>query len=117
MSGNGHLPFWYGNDKRTKYGAIKCKVDGITFDSRREAGVYQNLKLMEKGGVIRGFTRQVPYKFEHNGVKICEYRADFVVTFSDDHVEVWDAKGVKAKEYIIKKKMMKAFYDIDIVEV
>jgi len=72
---------------------------------------------MEKGGVIKGFERQVSYKFVHNGVKICEYRADFVVTFGDGRVEVWDAKGFKTDVYKLKKRMMMAFFNIYIVEV
>lgn len=102
---------------RSKYGAVKAEVDGIKFDSKKEARVYQQLKLMEKGGVIKGFERQVSYKFVHNGVKICEYRADFVVTFGDGRVEVWDAKGFKTDVYKLKKRMMMAFYNIYIVEV
>ena len=102
---------------RSKYGAVKVEVDGIKFDSNKEARVYQQLKLMEKGGVIKGFERQVSYKFVHNGVKICEYRADFVVTFGDGRVEVWDAKGFKTDVYKLKKRMMMAFFNIYIVEV
>jgi len=114
---NGHLPFWCGAEKpRSKYGSVKCKVDGITFDSKREAKVYGQLKLLEKSGIVKSFERQVPYKFEKNGERIV-YKADFVVTFKDGHTEVWDAKGVRTDVYIIKKKLMKMFFDIDIVEV
>jgi len=101
---------------RSKYGAIKTEVDGIKFDSRREARVYQQLKLMEKGGVVKSFERQKVYKFEGNGARIT-YRADFVVTFADGHVEVWDAKGYPNDRYPLKKKLMKIFYNIDVQEV
>jgi hypothetical protein len=101
---------------KSKYKAEWCEVDGIKFQSKREARVYQNLKLMEKSGAIKAFRRQVPYRFAGNGERIT-YRADFVVTFADGHAEVWDAKGFKTSEYIIKKKLMKIFYNIDIVEV
>jgi hypothetical protein len=101
---------------RSKYGSVKTEVDGIVFDSKKEAKVYQQLKLMKMAGEVLCFMRQVPYRFVHNGVTICTYRADFVVTFKD-RTEVWDAKGVRTKEYIIKRKMMKAFYNVDIVEV
>jgi protein associated with RNAse G/E len=103
--------------RRSKYGAVKTEIDGIKFDSKKEARVYQQLKLMEKGGAVLYFERQTRYKFEYNNIKICEYRADFLVTFRDGHREIWDAKGVRTKEYIIKKKMMKAFFNIGIVEV
>jgi DNA-binding Lrp family transcriptional regulator len=103
--------------RQHKYGAKWCEVDGVKFPSRKEARVYKQLKLMEKNGVIKGFKRQVPYKFVHNGVKLCEYRADFVITFLDGRVEVWDAKGFKTDLYKLKKIMMMAFYNIYIVEV
>jgi hypothetical protein len=101
---------------RSKYGAVKTKVDGITFDSKKEAKVYQQLMLLQQGRQVVHFERQVPYKFTGNGETIT-YRADFVVLFADKHTEVWDAKGFKTKEYILKKKLMKIFYNIDIVEV
>jgi len=101
---------------RSKYGAVKTKVDGITFDSKKEAKVYQQLVMLKRAGNVVHFERQVPYKFEMNGESIV-YRADFVVMFSDNHVEVWDAKGFKTPEYKIKKRLMKMFHNIDIVEV
>jgi len=101
---------------RSKYGAVKTEVDGIKFDSKREANVYRQLKLMEKAGVIKGFERQKVYKFEGNGARIT-YRADFVITFADGHEEVWDAKGYPNDTYPLKKKLMKIFYNIDVLEV
>jgi len=101
---------------KSKYKAKWCEVDGIKFQSRREARVYQNLKLMEKSGAVVKFERQVPYRFEGNGARIT-YRADFVITFADGHVEVWDAKGYPNDTYPLKKKLMKIFYNIDVLEV
>ena len=45
-----------------KYRNIKTEVDGIKFDSKREAQRYQELKLLEKGGVISNLELQP--KFE-----------------------------------------------------
>jgi len=36
-----------------KFGARRVILDGITFDSRKEARRYQQLKLLERAGVIR----------------------------------------------------------------
>jgi hypothetical protein len=102
--------------KRSKYGNVKTVVDGRTFDSKKEAGVYAQLKLMERNGAVTKIELQAPYKLEVNGVKICTYRADFVVTLKDGSVQVWDAKGFRTKEYRLKKKLMKALHNIDIVE-
>jgi hypothetical protein len=46
--------------KPSKYRAIPTTVDGIRFDSKREAARYGELKLLEKAGHIRGLTLQVP---------------------------------------------------------
>ena len=47
---------------RNKYGNKKTVVDGITFDSRKEAKRYQELKLLEKAGEIKDLRRQVKYE-------------------------------------------------------
>jgi hypothetical protein len=104
--------------RKNKYGNQRVVVDGRTFASKKEAKVYNDLKLLQTGGKIESIRCQVPYPFVFDGVKICSYRADFVVKWAGkDKEEVWDAKGFKTKEYIIKKKLMKAFYGINIVEV
>lgn len=38
--------------KKSKYGAVKTEVDGIMFDSKREASRYQELRLLEQAGEI-----------------------------------------------------------------
>ena len=44
-----YKPKWHKN----KYHAIKTELDGIEFDSRHEADVYAELKMLEKGGAIK----------------------------------------------------------------
>lgn len=98
-----------------KYNAKKTTVDGIVFDSAWEAKRYSTLKVMEKSGDIQDLELQVPFVLEVNGVKVCTYKADFVYQQEGAKV-VEDAKGVKTPEYNLKKKLMKAVYDIDIKE-
>ena len=45
--------------QRNKYHAKKCVVDGITFDSIKEAGRYRELRLLERAGKIRETSRDV----------------------------------------------------------
>ena len=52
-----------------------------------------------------------------NNLKICTYEADWTVYFKEGHKEVYDAKGFKTPVYKIKKKLMKALFNIDIQEV
>lgn len=98
-----------------KYGAKRTEVDGITFHSKREAARYQDLKLLERAGAIKELKLQVQYSFELNDVRICRYFADFVYRENGRQV-VEDSKGKRTKDYMIKKKMMKAFFAIEIFE-
>lgn len=48
--------------KKSKYGAVKTEVDGIKFDSKREASRYQELRLLEQAGEITNLLLQVPFE-------------------------------------------------------
>jgi len=61
-----------------KYRNVKTQLDGLTFDSKAEAAYYAELKLREKAGEVRHIRRQVRYPLDVNGIKICDYIADFV---------------------------------------
>ena len=117
-----------------KYRNIKKEVDGITFDSVKEANRYTELSLLEKSGEIQNLQRQVKYVLipsqrepdrigPQGGVykgkvieKECNYYADFVYTQNGETV-VEDTKGMKTKEYIIKRKLMLYIHGIRIKEV
>lgn len=102
--------------KRSKYGNKKVIVDGIKFDSKREAQRYGALQLMLKAGLISNLRLQVPYQITVNGMKVCKYVADFV--YEDKGVEiVEDVKGMKTPIYNLKKKLMKAVFGVVISEV
>lgn len=47
--------------KKSKYGAVKTEVDGIMFDSKREAKRYQELRLLEQAWEITNLRLQVPF--------------------------------------------------------
>lgn len=104
----------------SKYHARKITVYGITFDSRKEAARYGQLRLMEKAGIITDLRRQVKYELipKQEGERPCSYIADFVYdeTASGEHI-VEDVKGCRTKEYIIKRKLMLYRYGIHIREV
>lgn len=129
---------WYKyipNKSKSKYGANKTVVDGIEFDSKKEARRWQELKIMESAGLISDMQRQVKFILipaqrekdtigKRGGVikgKLIErevaYIADFVYQNEYGERIVEDTKGMKTKEYIIKRKMMLWFYGIRITEV
>lgn len=115
------------NFKKSKYHNVKVEVDGIKFDSGREAKRYKALKELQRLGIISELRLQIPYELcpaqyvlGFNGKQICarrsmKYIADFV--YIRDRVEIVnDSKGMRLKEYIQKKNLMKRIYDIDILE-
>lgn len=101
--------------KKSKFGNRKKVLDGITFDSTREARRYQDLVLMQKGGQINLLRRQVPYPIYIKGKKICDWLADFVY-IQNGLVVVEDSKGHKTDIYKLKKKMVEAEYGFRIRE-
>ena len=109
----------------SKYNAQKTTVDGITYDSRKEAQRAQELRLMLRAGVISNLREQVPYELipaqKNEYGKVIEravvYKADFVYDDEKGKTVVEDVKGVRTKEFIIKRKLMLYEYGIRIREV
>jgi hypothetical protein len=107
-----------------KYGNTKTEVDGIKFDSKKEANRWSELKLLAMAGKIRNLKRQVPIRCEVNGVLVCKYIADF--TYDEEcnagFMAYWgfvveDAKGFKTEVYKLKKKLVEACHGFEIREV
>ncbi len=102
-----------------KYNNRMTVVDGVTFDSIREACRWQELRLMEKAGEILELERQVSYELipKQKGERSVSYIADFRYKERDGKVVVEDAKGMRTPVFIIKKKLMLWVHGIRIVEV
>lgn len=94
-----------------KYKNIKAKVDGILFDSQKEANRYCELKLLLRAGQIQNLLRQVKFKLisKSSTERAVNYIADFVY-MQDGQTIVEDVKGIKTQTYIIKRKLMKERY-------
>ena len=124
----------------SKYYNIKTRAsDGIVFDSHKEARRWEQLLLLQKAGKIVELQRQVAYelipaqyetypRYSKKGDRIkdgqrllerkVEYVADFVYTDAETgETIVEDAKGMRTKEYILKRKLMLAVHSIRIKEV
>ena len=126
--------------RRQKYGNIKTRTaDGIDHDSRKEARRWNELLLLERSGEISDLRRQVKYVLipkqtesferysERTGRRLkdgertieseCSYIADFVyVDSATGKTVVEDSKGVRTKEYRIKKKLMLYVHGVKIHE-
>jgi hypothetical protein len=104
--------------KNPKYKNRKTVVDGITFDSQKEAHRWGVLKLMEKAGEIEELDRQVRFALRVNRQEICCYIADFTYRrkINGRGLIVEDVKGHRTRDYILKRKLMKAIHGIEVLE-
>lgn len=123
----------------SKYHSRKVEYQGLVFDSRKECNRYIYLKQLEDEGKIKGLERQVKFvlipeqreestevykKGSKKGSykpgklieKECSYYADFTY-LKDRQYVVEDVKGMKTKDYIIKRKLMLYIWHIRIREV
>ena len=104
-----------------KYRNKITELDGIKFHSRKEAARYSQLKLYEKGGLIKDLRLQVKYelipKLTINGKneRAISYIADFVYIDSVHNMEiVEDVKGMQTDTFKIKYRLMKQIHNIDV---
>ena len=121
---------------KSKYHSKKVTIDGMIFDSKKEARRYQELLFLERSNAIAGLQRQVkfvliPAQREPDtkgprGGKIkgkllereCSYIADFVYRdVMTNELIVEDTKGIRTTEYIIKRKLMLYIHKIRIREI
>ena len=98
--------------KYNKYKNKKVAIDNITFDSKKEARRYQELKLMEKAGLITNlalqpkFLLQDKFKYKNKTYRKIEYIADFsYVRVKDDVLVIEGVKGLKTDVYRATEKM------------
>lgn len=109
----------YGRRFGAKYGNTKVEVDGMPFDSKREAARWQELRLLERAGEISDLRRQVRYELVPKlpGERPVDYIADFVYRDKNGNEVVEDVKGVRTPAYVIKRKLMLWRHGIRIREV
>ena len=105
----------------------------IRFDSQREARRYDNLVAWQKTGEIKDLRLQVDFTLqeaytdtEGRRVRAIRYRADFTYLqrSMDREGHTWalvvedvKSRGTRTKDYLLKRKLMKERFGIDVVEV
>lgn len=107
-----------------KYKNTKTTVNGIEFDSKKEAKRYQDLLLLERAGVIRNLMLQqvfviVPSVILDGRKKpAVKYKADF--TYFDDakggRFVVEDVKGFRTPVYRLKRQLMMSVHGFEVLE-
>lgn len=117
--------------QKSKYLNQKTEVDGITFDSQKEARRFRTLWAMEQAGEIRDLRLQVNFTLQEayttpdgKRVRAIIYKADFTYRKRDENgdytlyiVEDVKSKATKTRTYEIKKKLMREKFQIEIQEV
>jgi len=95
-------------------------MDGIIFDSRSEMDRYADLKLLQRGKVIRELELQPAFPVEINGAHFCTYTADFAYVNEYGQKIVEDVKSAgteKDAAFRLRKKAAELFYGIQIFSV
>lgn len=101
----------------TKYRAKPTTVDGIRFHSKKESQRYLQWKLLEHSGAISCLELQPSFRLIVNDKLIATYRADakYLDTKTGELV-IEDVKGMRTREYKLKKKLFEALYGRTITE-
>ena len=109
-----------------KYHAKKWELDGMTFDSHKEARRWQELRYLLRAGIISDLQRQVEFELipaqrDASG-KLLEravtYKADFVYVENGQYVvEDVKSEATKTREYVIKRKLLLYTHGLRIKEV
>lgn len=106
----------------SKYHSTPTEVNGIRFDSKREANRWFELRMLERAGKIEKLKRQVKYLLipsQYRDGKCIEREASYIADFvyvKDGQLVVEDCKGFRTPEYKLKRKLMLERYDIRLVE-
>ena len=95
--------------------SVKTTIDGIKFDSKIEAKVYQEFKLDPLITILEYHPQFVlikPFK-RGKAIRGCKYSADFLILENGEQtvVEVKSAWSAKLADYGIRKKLFLKLYD------
>ncbi len=104
--------------KVNKYNAKKCEEDGYKFDSLRERKRYQELKVLQKVGIIKELTVHPVYVLEVNGQPICKMLPDFRY-IEEGKIVIEDVKSIATitDVYKLKKKLLRACFGLEVKEI
>jgi len=106
--------------KPSKYHNQHVTIDGITFDSQREAAYWQGLKARAAAGEITELRYHVVFPLlcpiEDRALMVTTYEADF--TYREfGHLHVVDVKGHRTQMYLLKKRWLQLQEGLRIEEV
>ena len=112
--------------RRSKYGNVRIKNAGVSFDSKSEQRRWGELLLLQRAGEIRNLKLHPRFHLDVNGVRICDYVADYAYEAKNEDPKVWpqwtkiveDRKAgavTQTRDFVIKRKLVLAIYGIHIL--
>ncbi|MGH1414853.1 MAG: DUF1064 domain-containing protein [Pelagimonas sp.] len=109
---------------KNKFGAQKVTVQGIKFDSKREANRWSELRTLERAGQISNLKLQVPIMLEGRDGPMMTRKGrqmrltvDFSYIDSKTGLTIFeDAKGMPTRDYEVRKAAAAA-QGVKVVEV
>lgn len=112
----------YAFQKINKYKNTNTEIDGIVFDSKKEAKRWSELKLLQRAGEISDLQRQVsitliPTHKTPSGktVRGMKYIADFTYTKGGIKI-IEDTKGYRTDVFKAKLKIMSYMLGLEVIE-
>ena len=119
------LPSW--GKRQSKFNNRRIKTAaGVSFDSQSEARRWDELLLLQRAGEIRKLELHPRFHLDVNGVRICDYIADFSYEAKNEDPKVWpqwtryveDRKAgtvTQTDVFRLKRKLMLAIHGIAIL--
>lgn len=101
---------------RSKYRNQRTFYNGRWYSSKKEAERAGELDLLVRSGSVKRWEAQPKFPIVYEGIKICSYIGDFKVEYPNGKIVIEDTKGFQTAIYKLKKKLVKAFYGIEIKE-
>lgn len=95
-------------------------VDGIVFDSKKEAARYAELRLLVRAGQISELEAQVPCNVRIAGRHFCTFTCDFVYRERDGKLvyeEVKSSGTAKDAAYRLRRKAAELYHGIEVTEI
>lgn len=104
--------------KRNKFGAVKTLVDGLTFDSKREAYHYGVLKQRERAGEIDRLECHPKFELKVDGALICKYKPDFKFFDKAQYrfrvIDVKSEPTAKKRDFVLTRKLYEAIFKTEL---
>ena len=100
---------------KPRFKPIRTVIDGVMFDSKREAARYNDLKLLMRSGKIRDLETHPAFDISINGKHICIVKLDFKYWSNETNALVYeDSKGFDTPMSRIKRKLVEAHHNIKV---